>query len=499
MNTTMTVGQVAEMYKVSTKTIKRKITKLKLGIDTSSLLYPKDLCKILDALGQPEDLASRRQNAKDLFSEKIIKILVFTLMLALPQRGDTQIIYATGEVPPIIPGSLIKINLNDCSFCTVALVNDGTDLDLTLLPNGNFINSSGSIKVFDPPNQNPIFTLNVPQVAVGNILNPSGNLYIATQQGLGEFNPTTNQFTYIGNWPASFLPVVEMELWYVGGQLYGYFGFPVQQVAQIDVSNPGNSAIVGAINTSDFIQGACNVGGTVYMAIEKAIYQFDPATGNLSLLCDFSNTSINILGISSVPTGFPDYPCICNTNAGSIVPQGLTNYCVNETATFIHNGNENLDNNDLLQYVLFSNPNDTAGSVIVTSSTPNFTFTPPMQTGVTYYMAAAAGNNLNGNVDLNDPCIDFSNANPVIWRPLPTVSFSAANPNVCAGACTTVTATFTGTAPFILTYTSSASGTVTLNFPSSIGTFQVCAAIGTPPGAFILQATALTDAWCTCQ
>jgi hypothetical protein len=53
MNTTMTIKQVADMYNVSTKTIKRKIEKLKLGINTSSLLYPNDIQKIVAALGDP--------------------------------------------------------------------------------------------------------------------------------------------------------------------------------------------------------------------------------------------------------------------------------------------------------------------------------------------------------------------------------------------------------------------------------------------------------------
>ncbi len=54
MNTTMTIKQVADMYNVSTKTIKRKFKKLNLGINTSSLLYPNDLQKIVAVLGEPD-------------------------------------------------------------------------------------------------------------------------------------------------------------------------------------------------------------------------------------------------------------------------------------------------------------------------------------------------------------------------------------------------------------------------------------------------------------
>lgn len=40
--------------------------------------------------------------------------------------------------------------------------------------------------------------------------------------------------------------------------------------------------------------------------------------------------------------------------------------------------------------ILFTNPNDTLGSIVAASSTPSFTFGPPLQTGVTYYFAAMA-------------------------------------------------------------------------------------------------------------
>jgi hypothetical protein len=505
MNTTMTIKQVADMYNVSTKTIKRKIEKLKLDIDTSSLLYPKDLCKILDVLGQPEDLAERRQSSLTLppVIKKITTILVLILMLALPNKGAAQIIYATGETPPDPFGSLIKIDLGNCTYCRVSFISDGNDFDLTLLPNGNVVNASGiSITVFDPPSQNPIVFLNIsPQAAVGNILNPAGNVYVATQQGLGEFNPVTNQFTYIGNWPAALLPVVQMELWYQGGQLYGYFGFPVQQIVQIDVSNPANSIIVGSINNPSIpLQSACNIGGTVYVANYNIIYQLDPVTGNLNTVCDFSNTTIAIFGISSVPSGFPNYPCLCTTNAGTLPTQALQNVCINTPLNFPNVLGVFLDNNDLLRYVMFSNPSDTAGSIVGTSATPSFVFDPAtMQTGITYYVAAMAGDNLNGNVDLDDPCLDFSNARQIIWRPTPAVVFSIANQDVCVGNCVTLDVALTGTTPFTLMYNTPYAMGQTQAFNSNTGTLTVCVPAGAGLSQAQVQATGLVDAWCGCQ
>jgi hypothetical protein len=192
-------------------------------------------------------------------------------------------------------------------------------------------------------------------------------------------------------------------------------------------------------------------------------------------------------------------PLCCSTEAGSMLAQTIS-VCANQQATFTHNDDEMLDGNDLLQFILFSNPNDTLGSIIAVGNTPTFTFNPAtMQADVTYYVAAIAGNNVGGNVDLNDPCLDISNAAQLTWRPLPEVTFSANTNDVCAGRCQTITATFTGTAPFTLTYTTPGNGPVTLTFSSKTGTFQVCVPPNAPPGGFSVQATALVDAVCACN
>jgi len=193
-------------------------------------------------------------------------------------------------------------------------------------------------------------------------------------------------------------------------------------------------------------------------------------------------------------------PACCITDAGTIGTQNL-DVCANESATFTHNGDEVLDGNDLLQFILFSDPNDTLGSILVRANTPAFTFDPAtMQPEVTYYVAAIAGNAVGGNVDLNDPCLDISNALQLIWRPLPAVTLSLVNKmDICPGACREVTATFTGSPPFTLTYTAPGLGPVTQTFPGNTGSFQVCVPANAPLGGFSVAATSLTDGYCSCQ
>jgi hypothetical protein len=107
------------------------------------------------------------------------------------------------------------------------------------------------------------------------------------------------------------------------------------------------------------------------------------------------------------------------------------------------------------------------------------------------------GGTYSVTVTSNSGCTGVASAT-ITERPLPSVNFSVGNPDVCAGDCTTVTATFTGTAPFTLTYVTPA-GTFTQTFSGNTGTFQVCTAAGSPPGSLVVQATALTDAFCTCN
>jgi len=170
--------------------------------------------------------------------------------------------------------------------------------------------------------------------------------------------------------------------------------------------------------------------------------------GNMNINTTISTLKVEDVIFSGIPNGviFSLFFCssCCETNAGLISASPL-NLCPGNNATVPPAFQTLLESDDILQYILFSNPNDTLGSIVATNNTPSFSFNPAtMQTGVTYYIAAIAGNNLNGNVDLTDPCLDISNAIQVTWQPLPAVTFSVANPDVCAGDCTTVTANFTG-------------------------------------------------------
>jgi hypothetical protein len=189
----------------------------------------------------------------------------------------------------------------------------------------------------------------------------------------------------------------------------------------------------------------------------------------------------------------------CLTDAGFIPDVGGP-LCIPQPATTSEATAFILEGNDIMQYVLFTDPQNIINTIIQTNNLPTFEFIPSlMEAGVEYYIAAVVGSNLNGNVDLSDPCLDFSEGIAFVWFPPPSVSYIVDNNNVCSGACVDVEATFEGNPPFTLTYTIGNEPPVTQTFEDMTGTFQVCIPVGTPAGAFSLATVSLTDDTCTCE
>jgi hypothetical protein len=189
------------------------------------------------------------------------------------------------------------------------------------------------------------------------------------------------------------------------------------------------------------------------------------------------------------------------TDAGALAAGPTLNPCINAVVTVPPATGSVLEADDLLQYVLYSSAANPAGSIVATSPTPSFTFNAAtMSTGVTYYLAAMAGNNSGGTVDPGDPCLDFSNARQVIWRPLPSVEFTATAASVCPGGCTTLGVVFTGTPPFTVSYTIFSQTFTSPQFSTNSGSINACAPAWLPVGLTVtIQPSSVTDAYCVCQ
>lgn len=275
----------------------------------------------------------------------------------------------------------------------------------------------------------------------------------------------------------------------------------------VNVSDPAQStSIPWNAGYTDGEGGNWNgVEGLFFADASQQLYFYNPQDESVSTLCLELETQYALTGLTTLPPGLPEFACIpvCTTDAGELAPGGPFNTCVNSPFNFPAAELTDLDANDLLQYVLFTNPADTAGSIVAVSNTPQFTFAPPLQTGITYYVAAMAGNDLNGNVDLNDVCLDFSNALELIWQPLPAIQLAAPNPDLCAGDCRTLELQLSGTGAFTLAGNLVSGGNVigTFNetFSGNTGAIIVCVPGGTPAGPVLVQPTTLSDAWCICE
>ncbi|MCB9339572.1 MAG: hypothetical protein H6577_15695 [Lewinellaceae bacterium] len=258
------------------------------------------------------------------------------------------------------------------------------------------------------------------------------------------------------------------------------------------ITNPGVHQPGCLFPASISPTGTIDSGGEPFASWEQIVF-----TGSISTF------KIEDVWLSGTPGGIIfqiEFCCpTCDTDAGEI-SSADTVLCTNETLEIVNNGSD-LEPDDALEYILFSDLSDTLGSIVLTSSSPSFSFSdPPLQTGVTYYVAAIAGNELpGGGVDVTDPCLDISNAISVVWNPPPTVEFAVANPDVCQGGCTDVEVTLTGTPPFTLTYDTPGNTGQTASFPGLTGTLQVCVPGNTAPGSFSLQAVSLADANCVCE
>ena len=114
----------------------------------------------------------------------------------------------------------------------------------------------------------------------------------------------------------------------------------------------------------------------------------------------------------------------CTTNAGEMTTTAAIMLCDNECNTVTHNGAHVLDANDILEFVLFlpSNPSQ----ILARKSTPNICFSeiPNGQYGITYHIAARAGNDAGGIVNPGDPCMDQSSPLPVTWFTTPVAHVS---------------------------------------------------------------------------
>lgn len=306
----------------------------------------------------------------------------------------------------------------------------------------------------------------------------------------------------------------------ISGSYTFTFSVPVQEVT-LDVHSLNNQPGLGVEEMSIEVNGAfyplTSPGSPAYCGLQAIIWPpgtlrapVGPSTASSKdLIISGTIYSIRVANnvLENSPNGsvFSLYICCnaCETDAG-VINSGDIELCLGETATLPASSQVVLDANDLLQYIMFTNPNDPKASILATSNSPSFNFDPStMVIGTTYYIAAIAGNALNGNVDSADPCWDISNAIEVIWWSTPTVVFASDEECFQAGGCYNIHISFTGTSPFHLIGQVVSGGnvisTVDKIYNTSLDVLEVCIPGITPYGQLTVEAVSLSDANCICD
>ena len=145
-----------------------------------------------------------------------------------------------------------------------------------------------------------------------------------------------------------------------------------------------------------------------------------------------------------------NFDCNCVTSAGTMqIPPVALTFCAQQTAIVNHNGNQILDGNDLLQFILHTSSIDQPGMILATNSSPQFDFQlGTMDYNVLYYISAIAGNNDgSGNVSLTDSCLSVAPGVPIIFYPEPVASFLTEG-IICRGDTFNLQIFFQGKSPF---------------------------------------------------
>ncbi len=116
-------------------------------------------------------------------------------------------------------------------------------------------------------------------------------------------------------------------------------------------------------------------------------------------------------------------PCICYSEAGSI-DQNEFNICENGTSVFT-TSNTNLDQDDIVEYILHDGDVNTVGNILFTYSTLEIFNPGTLILGQTYYLAIQVGNSLGNSINPNDGCLSISQSVPVTFFENPTTTVTA--------------------------------------------------------------------------
>ena len=125
-----------------------------------------------------------------------------------------------------------------------------------------------------------------------------------------------------------------------------------------------------------------------------------------------------------------DFECPCVSEAGTM-DQNLLSACAEDGALVEAQweNNATLDANDIGTYILHDEDGDELGFIYSISLDGIFLYDEDLTPGQIYYISYVVGDELNGEVDLDDECLSVSEGQPVIFYPFPSATYDIDNSN----------------------------------------------------------------------
>ncbi len=152
-------------------------------------------------------------------------------------------------------------------------------------------------------------------------------------------------------------------------------------------------------------------------------------------------------GCSAVDTVFVK---TCCTIAAGTLDTTLAIVCGSKDLAAGFHWDQILGNGDSIAFILYSNPANPLGSILLYSDTTLFPFVVGLQQlDSLYYVAALVGPVLpDSTIDFNAACWSLSPAQPVKWVRKPSILLTQAPDAVCKGNCMDLAFQFMGIPPF---------------------------------------------------
>jgi len=249
--------------------------------------------------------------------------------------------------------------------------------------------------------------------------------------------------------------------------------FSITVLPHAQVSQPDNVTVCSGqpAPVSVFLSGSS---GTTFNWTNSNTAIGLPASGSGNIIFPVPNVSatqtatITITPVRGTCTGEPvtfqiTVEKCCSTDAGALDTAAIA-VCGPKMVGVPHAGNQNLEPNDTIRYILYTNPANPLGSVIQYSDSLFFPFLPDtMHFDSVYYAAVIAGNHLpNDSIDAADPCLSIFKGPKIIWWKKPTIAVNSPPDAVCRDGCVEVLFDLEGQPPFEFTWQVSQGATVLL-------------------------------------